>query len=90
MLRRLTEREENVHTAPPKVNVVAIKRRMAGEVADKKTGKKYEVIDWRCRPPLKPYQGLYTLRIKTITERANTVAKQRRRNLRRNANRWPG
>jgi predicted TIM-barrel fold metal-dependent hydrolase len=42
--------------------------------ADKETGNEYKVIDWRCRPPLKPYEGLYNLRIKTITARANTVA----------------
>jgi predicted TIM-barrel fold metal-dependent hydrolase len=41
-------------------------------VEDKKTRKKYKVIDWRCRPPLKPYQGLYKLRI-DMANRSNTV-----------------
>ena len=33
-----------------------------------------KVIDFRCRPPLKPYSGLYNLRIGVISKRPNTLA----------------
>ena len=33
-----------------------------------------KVIDWRCRPPLKPYKGLFELRINLMAGRPNTLA----------------
>ena len=33
-----------------------------------------KVIDWRCRPPLKPYKGLFDLRINLMAGRPNTLA----------------
>lgn len=35
---------------------------------------KSKVIDWRCRPPLKPYRGLFSLRLNSIAKRPNTLA----------------
>ncbi len=37
-------------------------------------GGKYKVIDWRCRPPLKPYTGLFNLRLNFLGKRPNKVA----------------
>ena len=37
-------------------------------------GKKYKVIDYRCRPPLKQFGGLYQLRLGYIAQRPNTLA----------------
>jgi hypothetical protein len=36
--------------------------------------KKFKVVDFRCKPPLKPYSGLYQLRINGISKRPNTLA----------------
>jgi uncharacterized protein len=39
-----------------------------------KSGATHKVIDWRCRPPLKPYAGLFNLRVKMIAGRPNKLA----------------
>jgi predicted TIM-barrel fold metal-dependent hydrolase len=36
--------------------------------------KKFKVIDYRCRPPLKQFGGLYKLRLGYIAQRPNTLA----------------
>jgi predicted TIM-barrel fold metal-dependent hydrolase len=38
------------------------------------TAGKRKVIDWRCRPPLLPYKGLFDLRLSFIANRPNTLA----------------
>jgi predicted TIM-barrel fold metal-dependent hydrolase len=35
---------------------------------------KFKVIDFRCRPPLKPYSGLYSLRLNFLAKRPNVLA----------------
>ena len=37
-------------------------------------GQQYKVIDFRCRPPLQPYSGLYNLRLNFLAKRPNTLA----------------
>jgi predicted TIM-barrel fold metal-dependent hydrolase len=39
-----------------------------------KNGKKYKVIDYRCRPPLKQFGGLYKMRLGYIAKRPNVLA----------------
>ncbi len=39
-----------------------------------KDGKTYKVIDYRCRPPLKQFGGLYKLRLTYIAQRPNVLA----------------
>jgi predicted TIM-barrel fold metal-dependent hydrolase len=45
----------------------------AAKAEVKRNGKTFKVIDWRCRPPLKPYEGLYKLR-KLQSERPTKLA----------------
>ena len=40
----------------------------------RKDGKKFKVIDYRCRPPLKQFGGLYKLRLGYIAQRPNVLA----------------
>ncbi len=42
--------------------------------AGRSTRGKHKVIDWRCRPPLLPYKGLFDLRLSFIANRPNTLA----------------
>jgi predicted TIM-barrel fold metal-dependent hydrolase len=42
--------------------------------AEAPNGKKYKVIDYRCRPPLKQFGGLYQLRLGYIAQRPNVLA----------------
>ena len=43
------------------------------EAAVTAKGGKLKVIDFRCRPPLKPYSGLYNLRQTILAKRPNTL-----------------
>jgi hypothetical protein len=43
------------------------------EAAVAATGGKLKVIDFRCRPPLKPYSGLYKLRQTFLAKRPNRL-----------------
>jgi predicted TIM-barrel fold metal-dependent hydrolase len=43
------------------------------EAAVAARGGKIKVIDFRCRPPLKPYSGLYNLRQSTLAKRPNRL-----------------
>lgn len=45
----------------------------AAVTAQNRDGKKFKVIDWRNRPPLVPYAGLYNLRLNFIAGRPNTL-----------------
>ena len=44
------------------------------EVVSPKSGKKFKVIDYRCRPPLKQFGGLYKMRLGYIAQRPNVLA----------------
>ncbi len=39
-----------------------------------RNGKKFKVIDWRCRPPLKPHSGLFKIRLTVLAQRPNVLA----------------
>ena len=43
------------------------------EAAVEGPGGKLKVVDFRCRPPLKPYSGLYNLRQNILAKRPNTL-----------------
>jgi len=42
--------------------------------ASRKTGKKFDVIDFRCRPPLQSFGGLFKMRVGMFENRPNTLA----------------
>jgi len=46
----------------------------AAVTSQERSGKSFKVIDWRNRPPLKPYAGLFNLRLNFIAGRPNTLA----------------
>jgi predicted TIM-barrel fold metal-dependent hydrolase len=43
------------------------------EVTSEKRGKKFKVIDFRCRPPIKAHGGLFKLRMDFIAKRPNVL-----------------
>jgi len=45
----------------------------AAEVMAEKRGRKFKVIDFRCRPPIKAHGGLFKLRLEFIAKRPNTL-----------------
>jgi predicted TIM-barrel fold metal-dependent hydrolase len=54
------------------IGIVADPLSRAGAAVEAKGGK-LKVIDFRCRPPLKPYSGLYNLRQTIIAKRPNRL-----------------
>jgi len=46
----------------------------ANPKAKRKDGRKFKVIDYRCRPPLKQFGGLYKMRLGYIAQRPNVLA----------------
>jgi len=56
------------------VAAMAIPQAASAEVSDKKRGKKFKVIDFRDRPPIKAHGGLFKLRMDFIAKRPNTLA----------------
>jgi hypothetical protein len=51
-----------------------IPKNASSEVVSKKHGgKKFKVIDYRCRPPLKQFGGLYKMRLGYIAQRPNVI-----------------
>lgn len=56
------------------VAAMAIPQSATAEVVDRKRGKKFRVIDFRCRPPLKSFAGLYKMRLGYIAKRPTTLA----------------
>ena len=46
----------------------------AEAVSKKRPGKKFKVIDFRCRPPIKAHSGLFKIRMEFIAKRPNVLA----------------
>ena len=53
---------------------IGIPQSANAEVFDNKRDKKFRVIDFRCRPPLKSFAGLYKMRLGYIAQRPTTLA----------------
>ncbi|HDM78195.1 MAG TPA: twin-arginine translocation signal domain-containing protein [Deltaproteobacteria bacterium] len=50
------------------------KRSRSEVVAKNRAGKKFKVIDFRCRPPIKAHAGLFKIRMEFIAKRPNVLA----------------
>jgi predicted TIM-barrel fold metal-dependent hydrolase len=49
-------------------------KKNTAEVVSKKLNRQFKVIDYRCRPPLKQFGGLYKMRLGYIAQRPNVLA----------------
>ena len=55
------------------VGLAALSGKSQAEVEDRKRGRKFKVIDFRCRPPLASFEGLFKMRLGYIAQRPTVL-----------------